>query len=165
MSICHHQRDQDARQDAGHEQFRDRLLGGGAEQDHRDAGRDQDVDRAARTDEPGRKALAVSVTDEARIERLPHRGDGRNARAGNRADQGRGTDGRDAERSRHAPDQGQHPDDQPVGDPGRAHQFAGEDEERNGEQRVILEPAEHDLMDRDRRYRQERYESQDRAGQ
>ena len=112
--------------------------------------------------EPGGESRAVAVADQPRIERLPDRRDRRNTRARNRADQGRCTDRRDPERARNTADQGQHPDDQPVGDAGRAHQFAGENEERDRQQRVILEPAEHDLMDRHRRYRQERQEGQDR---
>ena len=41
--------------------------------------------------------------------------------------------------------------------PRGAHQLAGEDEERDREQRVILEPAEHDLVQGDRRQRHDEH--------
>jgi hypothetical protein len=49
----HQQRDQQSRQEPGGKQLGDRLLGGGAIEDHGDAGRDHDVDRARRADQAG----------------------------------------------------------------------------------------------------------------
>ncbi len=81
------------------------------------------------------------------------------------ADQRRGADGRDAKTAGHAADQRQHPVDQAPRDAGAAHEFAGVDKERNREQRVVLKPAEHDLVQRDRRHGEHERERRKPAGE
>ena len=115
--------------------------------------------------EPGREARAIAVPDQPGIERLADRRYGRHACTEIAPISVDAPTVATPSEPGIRPIKRQHPDDQPVGDTGGAHQFAGENEERDRQQRVILKPAEHDLMNGDRRHRQERHEGENRTGQ
>ena len=140
------------RKDAGDEQLRHRLLRAGAVEDHRDARRDDDCHRAAGGDQAERERPAVAVLDEIAVERLAGRRHGRRARAGNGAEDRRSADRGQAEVAAHPPQRASAPDDEPAGDAAAAHQLAGEDEEGHRQERVVLDPAVHDLMDHQGRH-------------
>ena len=119
-------------------QPRHRFLGGRAIDDHRNARRNDHVDRADRGDQSGGEGLRITGPPHRRHHDLADGGDGRGAGAGDRAEDRRGADGGDAEAAAHRSDARLHEIDQPLRDAAASHQFAGVDEERHREQRVAL---------------------------
>jgi hypothetical protein len=101
------QRDQQQpRPDARQKQRDHRFLGDEAVDDHRDRGRDQDAERAARRQQPVDEALLVAAVD--------HLGDRHGADGGRRRDRGAG-DGREDPAGE---DRGHRQPARPVADPG-----------------------------------------------
>ena len=160
-----HGRDHEARQHAGGIEARHRLLRRRAVHDHRDAGRDDHVDRADRGDEAGDERLRVAGAPHCRHHHLAdgrHRG---RAGAGNRAEDRGGADRGHAETAADRTDAALHEIDQALGDAAATHQLAGVDEERNGEQRKGVDGGEQDLLQRRERHVHEKHQRDGDSGQ
>ena len=89
--------DDDARDDAGDQQLADRGLGRDAVDHHRDARRDQDVERRADADRARRQLVRIAVAAHFRHRDLRHHRGGRHARAGHGAEDAAGEHGGDGE--------------------------------------------------------------------
>ena len=86
--------------DSGNEQAADGFAGDGPEQDHRNAGRDQDAERAAAGDQAQNQFLRITARDHFRDSHHADGDGGRDAGAGNGGKGGAGHDGGDAEAGR-----------------------------------------------------------------
>ena len=134
------------RDDAGREQGDHRGLGGDAVDDEGDRGRNQVVERTLRRDQARGEPLRVSRLAQARIRQ--------------RADGGHGGGGgaRDGAEDRGEPERGQgqagakaadhrgHPAQEPRRDAAGRHQVPGEDEERDRDERELVQAVEDDLV-------------------
>ena len=131
----------------GGEQLDRGLLRRHGVEDHRDRRRDDDGDRARRGDQADGEALVVAALLERGIDHPAHGDDGADGGVRHRAEQFGGRDRRHRERAAHAADdRHDHVDDAPR-DAALRHDLAGQHEERNGQQRKIVEAAEHVGLD------------------
>jgi hypothetical protein len=153
-----HQRQHEARQHAGGIEARYRFLRRRAIDDHRDAGWNDDVDRADRGDEASGEMLRIAVAPHRRIHDAADGGDTGSADAGDRAEDCRGADRGDGEAAAHGADTALHEIDQPLRDAAAPHQLAGIDEERNGKQREGVDLPEHGLVQRRERHVHEEHQ-------
>ena len=134
--------DDDARDDAGDQQLADRGLRRDAVDHHRDAGRDQDVERRADADGAGRQLVRIAVAAHLRHGDLRHHRGRRGAGARHGAEDAAGE---------HRGDRQPAPDvREPVGRGGvevarqsaRGREERHQDEHRDGGQRVVGDRAE-----------------------
>ncbi|MCW0449889.1 hypothetical protein NB706_002723 [Xanthomonas sacchari] len=134
----HHRRGhQQRRDDAGGEQVGDRqaATGRGREQDQVVRGRHQKRDQRRGHADVDRVVAVVAAVDHLRNHRAADRRDVGDGRAGHAAEEQRGQHADLAQAATHAPDQRGRQRDQAVGDATAQHQFAGEDEQRDRDQR------------------------------
>ena len=136
------QRHDGCRQKAGGEERRDRGVGDAAVDDHRQARRHQDAHPGRGGDDRAGVAAAVAL---ALHRRDHHRADGGRIGIGRSGDAGE-EDHRDdhdvAEAAAAVTDEHARERHQPLRDAAGLHQLSGENEERNGEEREIVDAGE-----------------------
>src|ERR1017187_1328957 len=153
-----HERQHQARHHAGRIESRYRFLGRCAVDDHRNTGRDDDVDRTDRGDQAGGEVFRIARPPHRRIHDAANGGDTGRADAGDRAEYRRSSHRGDGEAATHRADAGLDKIDQALGDAAAPHQFAGIDEKRNRQQREGIDRSEHGLMQRRDRHVHEEHE-------
>ena len=101
---------------------------------------------------PTRIARCSRSPGQRRIDQPADRDHGADRGVRHRAEQFRRRDGRHRERAAHAADDRDHPGDHATRDAALRHDLAGENEIRHGQQRKIVEAAEHVGRHRDQRH-------------
>ena len=148
----HHQhRHHEAGHDAGQEQRADRRIRDHAVDDERQRWRDDRPQRRRGRGDADRELLRVAVVaHRLDLDRAEPRGV-RDRRAGQPREDDAADDVHMAQAAFHPADEPEREVIDAVGDAGRVHQVAGEDEERHGQQREAVDAADHPVHDRHRR--------------
>ena len=134
---------QHARNDAGDEQLHHRGIGHHRIQDHRNRRRDDHRQRGRRRGDGGREFLRVALLLHRRDQDRAHRGDVGDCRSGDLGEEHRGRDVDHREPALDEADQRRCKRDQPSRQAGRIHDRAGQDEQRNRQQRKAGGAGEH----------------------
>ena len=138
----------DARQDAADQQRADRDADGRAVDHHQDRRRDHDAHGRGAGGEADREALVVAALDHRRVEdAAERRGVGR-AAAGDARQEHADDDVHMREPAAQVADHRHGELDEPLGDAADRHHAAGEEEERQRQQREAVDAVEH-LLHRD----------------
>ena len=144
-------RDQDARPDAGDEQLADGNLRRHGVEDHRDRRRDDHAKLRRSRLKGRREGCGIAVADHRRDQDRADREGGGDAGARYRREDHAGQDAGAGEAALDAADDGFGEIHQSGGDAADLHQVAGQDEERDGGQRVAVERDEKLLGDQQQR--------------
>ena len=128
---------QDARHDAGGEQLADIGLGEHAVDHHDGRGRNENSERAAAGDCPGRQAVRVAEVFHRRIGDLGHGGGGRDRGAADGAEAGAGTDRRHGKAAAQMADAGVGCAEQLLRHAGARDEVAHEYEQGHHRQRIV----------------------------
>ena len=139
---------QDAGDDAGDEQLADRVVGERAVDDHVDARRDQDAERAAGRERAERaRSVVAALLEGGQGDRADRRG-GRDRRAGGRREQRAAADVGVQQPARQPRQPGRQADVHPVGEAAAQQDLAEQDEQRDGGEQVLVLDAPDDAADR-----------------
>jgi hypothetical protein len=139
---------QNERRSAGHEERADRGVGDEAVEHHRRRRRDQDAERAAAGDHAERAAAAVAVAQHLRDRDLADGERGGDRRAGDRREHRAGEHGGDAEATRQVAHQRVRGGVEVVDHLPAHHEMRHQHEQRDRDQQVDVELAEHELAER-----------------